>query len=143
MDKYIKHSQNHQDSDASPASDTKKSVSASDGLDAALANFKATDASDKATDASAAADSSSKSRTSSGSSQVVDVRLSSELQQALLQGKGMHAKSRHKTKNAPNVEEEVAKERQMDVYIHDGFGAAEKTDVKAVKEVNANKDMKP
>merc|ERR1719456_2136551 len=85
----------------------------------------------------------------SATDQVVDVRLSSELQQALLQAKGAKAKSVHKfrggshARTAPNVEDEVAKERQMDVYIHDGFGEAEKVDAKYVKEVNANKNLKP
>lgn len=47
----------------------------------------------------------------------------------------------HKT--APDVEEEVQKEKMADVYIHDGFGAAEKEDVKKEKEVKANKDLRP
>merc|ERR1719408_146633 len=46
------------------------------------------------------------------------------------------------TSTAPNVEDEVAKERQMDVYIHDGFGAAEKVDAQKEKEVKADKFLK-
>merc|ERR1719235_1598176 len=47
----------------------------------------------------------------------------------------------HKT--APGVDEEVKKEKMADVYIHDGFGDAEKEDVKKEKEVKANKDLRP
>merc|ERR1719272_463907 len=45
-------------------------------------------------------------------------------------------------KTAPDVEEEVAREKMADVYIHDGFGQQEKEDAKKVKEVKANKDLK-
>jgi len=43
---------------------------------------------------------------------------------------------------APDVEEEVAKEKMADVYIHDSFGEEEKKDVKAEKEVKANPMLK-
>jgi len=46
-------------------------------------------------------------------------------------------------KTAPDVEDEVAKEKMADVYIHDSFGEEEKKDVKAEKEVKANPLMKP
>jgi hypothetical protein len=46
-------------------------------------------------------------------------------------------------KTAPDVEQEVAKEKMADVYIHDSFGEEEKKDVKAEKEVKANPMMKP
>lgn len=45
-------------------------------------------------------------------------------------------------KTAPDVEEEVAKEKMADVYIHDSFGEEEKKDVKAEKEVKANPMLK-
>jgi len=45
-------------------------------------------------------------------------------------------------KTAPDVEEEVAKEKMADVYIHDSFGDEEKKDVKAEKEVKANPMLK-
>lgn len=132
MDKYIFDSKEHK---------------AQTGLDGALASF---DAKKQMSDASAGVSgdtsaSRSSSSSSQGSASVVDVRLSSELQQSLLQseGNGMLARSLQKSKNAPNVEDQVAKERQMDVYIHDGFGEEEKNDVKYVKEVNSNKNMKP
>merc|ERR1719313_1593260 len=79
----------------------------------------------------------------SDSDAVVSVRLSSELQQSFLQARNAELKNLAETHNAPNVEEEVAKERMQDVYIHDGFGKEEQADDKKVREVNANKDLKP
>lgn len=81
----------------------------------------------------------------SATDQVVSVRLSSELQQSFLQARDaeLHNLRTGRSRTAPDVEQEVAKQRMMDVYIHDGFGEAEKSDVKKEKEVNANKDMKP
>lgn len=82
----------------------------------------------------------------SGASQtdaVVSVRLSSELQQSFLQARDAELKHLQHSHTAPNVEDEVAKERMADVYIHDGFGKEEQADAKVVKEVKANKDLKP
>lgn len=74
---------------------------------------------------------------SSGGGAVVDVHLDSELQESLLQGKA-HSHSR----NAPDVEAEVTRERFQDVYIHDGFAAEAAQDVQAEAEVRASKDLK-
>jgi len=73
----------------------------------------------------------------SGASQtdaVVSVKLNSELQQSFLQARNEEIKDLSRNRNAPNVEEEVAKERMQDVYIHDGFGKEEQDDAKKVTE---------
>lgn len=84
----------------------------------------------------------------SATNQVVDVRLSSELQtlqSSFLQARNVELKKlgSFRSATAPDVEAEVAKQRQFDIYIHDGFGDAAAEDVKKEKEVNADKNLKP
>jgi len=65
---------------------------------------------------------------------VISIPLSSQLQVSFLQ-----------TKNAPGVEQEVAKERKWDVYLHDQFAADEKKDETEIKRVNSRSrpEMRP
>mmetsp|Transcript_35700 Transcript_35700/g.65501 ORF Transcript_35700/g.65501 Transcript_35700/m.65501 type:complete len:317 (-) Transcript_35700:49-999(-) len=67
-----------------------------------------------------------------GEGTVVDIKLASELQEkeSFLQSSALR-----KAKIAPGVEDEVAKEKQEDVYIHDEFAAHAAEDAKQEKEV--------
>merc|ERR1719174_1177230 len=45
------------------------------------------------------------------------------------------------TRNAPDVSDEVARERGEDIQIHDGFGAMESKDQDDEKRIKKNRDL--
>merc|ERR1719269_486759 len=55
--------------------------------------------------------------------------------------KDLQALMQLRQRNAPDVSDEVARERGEDIQIHDGFGAMESKDQDEEKRIKKNKDL--
>mmetsp|Transcript_133981 Transcript_133981/g.267373 ORF Transcript_133981/g.267373 Transcript_133981/m.267373 type:complete len:222 (-) Transcript_133981:77-742(-) len=77
---------------------------------------------------------------------VVDIKLDSELQTSTKK-KGMAKKGlrfiQARARSAPNVETAVAEQQLEDVYIHDEFSEAAKSDVEEESSIKDNPELKP